>query len=228
MDRDDNPPELLESALRDLRQINSRLGGANGLLQDLEPWLLQFDRGQRVEVLDVGTGAGDLPVTMVEAGNRLGREVRVTAIDRDPVTVAFAARSRNGSAASIGVVQADAFRLPFTDGTFDIVTASMLLHHFRHEPIVALLREMRRVARRAVIVNDLQRHRVPWAFILTVAVLTGRNAMFRHDAPLSVLRGFVDEELVRAAEEAGATTTRVRHHWPYRLLLTLDGGGTGR
>ena len=90
-----------------------------------------------------------------------------------------------------------------------------------HRGAVELLRKLRRIARRAVIVNDLRRHRVPWAFIATVAHVTRRDPMFRHDAPLSVLRGFTVDELRAAGRDAGVTDPRVVRRWPYRLVMTL-------
>ena len=45
--------------------------------------------------------------------------------------------------------------------------------------------------------------------------------MFVHDAPLSVLRGFTPDELLRAGDEVCNTRASVRRLWPYRLLLTL-------
>jgi hypothetical protein len=40
---------------------------------------------------------------------------------------------------------------------------------------------------------------------------------------LSVLRGFVSEELARAAVEAGDERATLEHRFPYRLVLKLSG-----
>ena len=63
------------------------------------------------------------------------------------------------------------------------------------------------MAKRAVLINDLERHLVSWAFISLAARITRRHPMFVHDAPLSVLRGFTRDELLaspggRARERA--------------------------
>ena len=67
---------------------------------------------------------------------------------------------------------------------------------------MALLREMSRVAAKAVIVNDLDRgrHWLLGARVLTR--LTTRNAYTRNDAPLSVQRAYRPDE-VRTARRAG-------------------------
>lgn len=221
MDRRGNSREALRAALGDIGAVNRRLGGGRALLDALRPFLLGAPRDRPLHILDVGTGGADLALAMVRLARGLGRSVRVVAVDLDRHTAALAAAAAT-ACGEVRILQADAFSLPFARGTFDIVTASMFLHHFDHERVVTLLRAFRRVSRGAVIVNDLRRHRFPWLFILIVAHLTRRHAMFRHDAPLSVLRGFTDEELSRAALEAGAKRARPRRRWPFRLALTLS------
>jgi ubiquinone/menaquinone biosynthesis C-methylase UbiE len=161
----------------------------------------------------------------VEHGRRLGRSVRVTALDRDPVAAAFASRKgREG----VEVVRADAFSLPFPEKSFDLVTASLFLHHFRHPEAALLLSAFRRVARRAVVINELRRNRIPWAFISVASRATFRSPMFVHDAPLSVLRGFTAAELSALATDAGAPGSPVRRSWPFRLLLILPAEAPAR
>ncbi len=226
MDRTDNTAEDLSGALHDLRLTNRYLGGRRALLRGLDPWLARHVGNTRLEILDVGTGGADLPMEIVNRARRLGIAVRVTAIDRDPVIVDLASRAVAGQQA-VRVLQADATDLPFEKGSFDLVIASMFLHHFDAPGVIRLLAEFRRVARHAVVVNDLRRHLLPWGFIYVMARLTRRYPMYVHDAPLSVLRGFTEDELVEAARAAGVDRPRVERCWPYRLLLTVPGGSNG-
>lgn len=224
MDRPDNPPEAVAGALRDIRLVNRILGGRRALLRGLDPFLQTRSPRGTLEVLDVGTGGADLPMEMVALGRRRGRAVRVTAVDRDPSAGRVAALAAAGRP-EIRVLRADANELPFAPRSFDLVTASMFLHHFDHRGVVRLLSSFRRLARTAVLVNDLRRHLLPWAVIGLLARATVRYPMFVHDAPLSVRRGFTDEELLLAARESGAENPRVRRLWPFRLVMTLPGDG---
>jgi len=220
LDRPDNAPADLESALRDVRWVNRLLGGRRTLLAALAPYLRAAPTDRPLTVLDLGTGSADLPLALARHARRLGREVRITAVDRDPTIVAIAAREV-GDSPDVRVVCADAARLPFSPRSFDLVTVSMFLHHFAHDEAAALLAGWRRLARRAVIVNDLRRHLLPWATIRLLGRVTLRHPMFLHDAPLSVLRGFTVEELRQLAREAGDPRAEVQRSWPYRLALTL-------
>ncbi|MDH3628865.1 MAG: methyltransferase domain-containing protein [Acidobacteriota bacterium] len=222
MDRFGHDAEQLEEVLDDIEQVNRWLGGLRTLQTAMQPILAAANGHRPLRILDVGTGSGDLPRAIVRWARECRTTVDIVAVDRDPTTATIAAK-RSIDHSTIRVVCADANRLPFSAGSFDVVTASMFLHHFRHEQVVALLREFRRLASTAVIVNDLRRDRVAWGFIWLVAHLTGRGAMFRHDAPLSVLRGFTPAELEAAAIDADCASPELRRRWPYRLLLTCAG-----
>lgn len=221
LDRDGHSVAELAGALRDIRAVNRFLGGSRALLDALRPVIRRTKPGVPLNVLDVGTGAADLPLAMVRCAERMGRELRVTAVDRDRTTAAIAA-GEVARSSQIRIVCADAHHLPFPPGSFDVVTASMFLHHFELGDVARLLARFRELARRAVLINDLRRHLVPWSFIALVSRVTRRDPMFVHDAPLSVLRGFTVAELLQAARESGAASVTLRRRWPYRLALTLE------
>jgi 2-polyprenyl-3-methyl-5-hydroxy-6-metoxy-1,4-benzoquinol methylase len=218
MDREGNRTEDLDAALRDIELTNRWLGGRSAMLAAIEPFLTETTGP--LEILDVGTGGGDIPQAIVDHARCLGREASVVGFDLDPVTVGLAAR-RLGRSAGVRLVRGDAWRLPFVERSFDLVVASMFLHHFGDAEVVDLLKRFRRIARRAVVINDLRRNLVPYLFISVVSRLAARHPMYVHDAPLSVLRGFTRDELHRAADATGARRFELRRHWPYRLVLIL-------
>jgi ubiquinone/menaquinone biosynthesis C-methylase UbiE len=158
MDRTDNTPDALRGALDDLRSINRFLRGSKILVDAVRPFLLAADDTGPLTVLDVGTGGADLPLALVAEARRLGRRIRIVAVDRDPTTLAYARRKTEG-APEIELKAADALALPFAPASFDVVTASLFLHHFSHDDAVRLLSSFRRICRRAVLVNDLERRR---------------------------------------------------------------------
>jgi len=219
MDSTGNPRASLEAALADIALANRYLGGVSALLGAVEPLLRPGLHRGTLEILDLGTGGADLPEALARRAQDLGTGVRISAVERDPATAQIAAHRVSGQPA-IRVIRADAFRLPFRERAFDLVCASLFLHHFSEDEIVILLRNAARVCRGIVLVNDLRRHRVPWAFIGTASRFTFRHAMFVHDAPLSVLRGFTSDELASLARTAGLSDVTVRRRWPFRLVLT--------
>ena len=93
------------------------------------------------------------------------------------------------------------------DGAFEIAHSSMVLHHLDPEDAVAFLRELRRVSRLGIVVNDLARGRLFWigAWLITHSVASSRYP--RHDGPLSVRRAWNRHEMVELLARAGLTPT---------------------
>jgi ubiquinone/menaquinone biosynthesis C-methylase UbiE len=224
MDRPGNTPDELNGALDDIRSVNRYLRGSRVLVDAVRPHLIATPQDAPLTVLDVGTGGADLPLDLVAHARRMGRGIRIVGVDRDAATLDYA-RARTTGVPEIELCRADAFALPFAPLSFDLVTASLFLHHFAEGDAAGLLSGFRRIARTAVLINDLERHIVPWAVIGLLARLTRRHAMFVHDAPLSVLRGFTREELLAVAHAAGSHDADVALRVPYRLLLTMPGEG---
>ncbi len=219
---------VLEQALDELRLVNRWLGGHRATWQALRPALHvrpALHEQPPLHVLDVGTGAADGPEDLVRRMARRRRRIRVTALDANPATVAHARRLLDArlpapQRALVEVIKGDALALPFPDDAFDVATASLFLHHFDGAEAVRVLREMRRVSRRGLVVNDLHRHRLAYYAIRAVAALLPVSPMFAHDAPLSVRRGFRRAELHALADDAGLAPARVRWHWAFRWTLS--------
>ena len=203
--------------LADLRQINRYLGGLRPVTRHLYPLIEKLGLRQ-VRLLDVGTGSADIPAMIVEWGRARGIGIDFTVIDLNHMA-ATEARAQVAAYPEIRVVRANALEMPFADGAFDFVLASLFLHHFDEEESAAMLRGFARVARVAFLVNDLRRHPLAYFSIKVLTRLFTRNRLIRHDAAVSVLRGFTDRDLAAMAQRAGLAL-EVHRHFPYRYLLT--------
>ena len=201
----DGPLDDLDAVagnLRDLRRVNRLLGGTR--LSRLAIARLWPD-GSSMSVLDVGTGGADIPVSLLAHAVRRGRTLRVEAIEnRDEVIeAARLARPAVDRVPGLSLRVADGLALPYPDGAFDIAHCSMVVHHLEPADTVALLREMARVARLGVVVNDLVRGRLYWAGAWLMSHAATRNRLTRNDAPLSVRRAYSRSELRNLVAEAG-------------------------
>lgn len=200
----------LAGNLRDLRRVNRFLGGTalsrraiDALVAATAAASSATTDPQPIRLLDVGTGAADIPIALLAAWRAAGRRLEVTAIDSRPEVISAAG---NGAGVidvpGLHLAVADGRDLPYEDGAFDIAHASLLLHHLEPEEAVALLREMRRVARLGVVVNDLARGRLAWLGAWLLAHLATGNSFTRHDAPLSVRRAYTAREATAMFERA--------------------------
>lgn len=202
--------------LADLRRVNRYLGGSRALTRHLFPMIEATGR-RRIRLLDVGTGSGDIPRRIVEWARGRRIEIECVVIDFNELA-ALEAAVQTRDYPEIQVVRADAMRLPFADGSFDFVIASMFLHHFETPQAASLLHRFARVARVAFIINDLRRHPIAYYTIKLLTRIFTRNRLVRNDAALSVLRGFADPDLAELAGLAGAPL-RIFRHFPYRYIL---------
>ena len=193
--------EEFAAAYRELEIINRWLGGVRAIERFL-PGL------SNPLILDVAAGACDVSEALL-------RRVpcRIVVLDRN-------ARGLRRAEKSIPVV-ADALELPFRDQTFDVVMASLFFHHLSNEECVQVLRQMWRIAKRIVLVNDLHRRPIAYLSIRGLTAAFSRSSMVRHDGPLSVRRAFRPRELLNIARQAGVPA-RVHRSFPYRLVLVAD------
>ena len=97
-------------------------------------------------VLDIATGGGHQAAAFAGSGRT------VVGIDYVHDRVRLAAENHAG--VEVSWSSADATALPFADGAFDIVTVSLALHDMPVEVQRGALSEMRRVARKRVVVLE--------------------------------------------------------------------------
>jgi ubiquinone/menaquinone biosynthesis C-methylase UbiE len=219
-------PAALAGNLRDLGRINRRLGGV-----DLSAAAMDALAAHRNELtmLDVGTGGADIPVALIERARDRGRRLRVIGVDSRPEVLA-AAVLVNPAVTAIEDLElhvGDGRALRYPDRSFDIAHASLVLHHFDVDTAAALLREMGRVARLGVVINDLDRGRIGWIGALLIGHLLTRNRMTRRDAPLSVRRAYRASEMADMLRSAGlipVRTIRGAFGQRYAIAALVDRG----
>ena len=212
MDRLSGAEELLDGPLddrralvgnlHDLARINRRFGGIRISAQAIE--VLAPGRAP-ISVLDVGTGGADIPLALIDRGRAAGRLLTVTGIDSRPEVLEAAAIAdpRVTATGELALHVGDGRTLPYPDASFDLVHASLLVHHLEPEAARAVLAEMGRVARLGVILNDVVRGWPGWVGAWLFGHLLTRNRFTRYDAPTSVRRGYTVSEMTALLAAAG-------------------------
>lgn len=190
-------PGDLTVNLREMARLNRLPGGAGDSLRAVAR-LLDGPADAEGTVLDAGTGSGDFVRRL--AGRR--PRARIIAFDVHPQVLAVARRNLSDTN-HVTLLQADVRTIPLPDASVDVAHASLLVHHLDPADVVTALRELRRVARRGVVVNDLRRG--PFAFAVTaVTVLAlSRGRYTRHDGVQSARRAYTLAELDEMAAAAG-------------------------
>jgi len=220
LDAGEGTDDDVAGSLIDLRRINRFLGGRKVIMRAIET-CLQQTAPEQISLLDVGTGSADLPMAVAELCRQRGVAAFIAAVDLSERNLRIA-RTRLDVGPEIHLVRADSLNLPFAARSFDFVTASLFLHHFRDEDVIRLLADFARIARQAVIVNDLIRNLVPYYFTRIAGPLLAKSFLTRNDGPVSVLRGFTIFEMNELADHAGLEKRELKRVFPYRLSLVAD------
>jgi len=217
IDTGDYTPEEHQRFLREIRFINQRLGDREALEKTL---LLEIERiGLKdFSVLDVGAGTGELLGVIAKFARSNGSKAKLVGLDLNELSVreiATESERHNG----ISAIQANALELPFADGAFDYSTCSLFTHHLTPVQVPLVLKEMSRVARRGIVVIDLERSVKAWLLYQLFCAAYRISPLVRQDGSLSIRKGFRVGELAAAAAAAGVKVDRELRVSPYRVVL---------
>jgi 2-polyprenyl-3-methyl-5-hydroxy-6-metoxy-1,4-benzoquinol methylase len=190
-------PVAVGKELHDIARLNALFGGTRAVLRELQPF---FERSERETwtLLDIGTGAGVIPSAAVAAAARYGLTLSPIGVDVIPAAARLARRS------GVAAVIADANAPPLAPKSVDVVTVSQVLHHLPRAAAVRCIRACDVLARRLVVLADLRRSRVAMAGVWAACIGLGMDRVTRHDAVVSLRRGYTRGELNAMLEEAGA------------------------
>jgi len=205
------------ACLRDLTQVNRVVFSYRPTLR----WLEQFAvRGRGpLHIVDVGSGAGDMLRRIEAWARKRGVAVRLTGIDLNP-HAAQAAREFTSSDSRIEWATCGAFEYR-PQVAIDLVISSLFTHHLADADIVSFLRWMERTAAQGWFINDLYRARVPYHAFRLLAYGMRWHRFVRHDGPVSILRGFREDDWLHYAQQAGlnADAMQIAGSWPGRLCV---------
>jgi len=198
MDRPQPVTPELEKDLANLMALNRYFGSHRLVRRFLAAWL-ERDRGYRI--LDLATGAADVPRTMIDWARSRDIKLEIDAVDANVSTLQIA-KGLSAAYPEIRFVSADVLTYDSAN-TYDLVCCSLALHHFSEEDAVALLRRCRELSHRFVLVADLERSAATTLGIWAVTEFIYSDAMTKSDGRLSARRAFSFDEMQALAETAG-------------------------
>ncbi len=214
LDRDDIPFPDIARNMRELDFINTWLGGHAISVKGLR----QLSRGRkRIGICEIGCGGGDNLRVLSRWCQKNGMEVQVTGIDYNAHCLSVAKeRWKDGPAEWI---HSDYRQVVFGSQRPDIIFSSLFCHHFTDAELIGQLRWMEAQAGLGWFINDLQRHPLAYHSIRLLTAGFSRSYLVRHDAPLSVLRGFHRREWQALLDEVVAGGYTLDWKWAVRWLI---------
>jgi ubiquinone/menaquinone biosynthesis C-methylase UbiE len=216
LDEPDLSLEEMARSLEDLDFVNRFWGNARVLARRIRP-TLRARPSSRFIVLDVGAGAATLSRDLADRLGRAGVPVSVVALDLQWRHLA-AGRTRCHDGCGPAVA-ADAFALPFPDGSADWIVSTLFFHHFSPPENVRLLRELSRVARGGLALLDIRRSLLPLLFVSLAGRIAFKSRVSLEDGLASVRQAYTAREARQFAAEA-LPGARVELVFPSRLMIS--------
>jgi 2-polyprenyl-3-methyl-5-hydroxy-6-metoxy-1,4-benzoquinol methylase len=214
LDRDDIPFPDIERNMRELDIINGWLGGhaiSRDGLRQLNP-----GRGQ-LHLCEIGCGGGDNLRVLSRWCRKRGITARITGIDSNAHCLSVARERWTEGPANW--IHSDYRDVVFAGEQPDVIFCSLFCHHFTDEELIGQLRWMEAQAAVGWFINDLQRHPLAYYSIRLLTAGFSRSYLVKHDAPLSVLRGFHRDEWQVLLDRAVAGPCTLEWKWAFRWLI---------
>jgi len=213
--------EALRKNLDELEIINKWLGGNTVVTSALHKVTRKYPfSNQTITIADLGCGGGDILREVAFWARKKNIKVNLTGIDANLFMVQYA-RQKCAAYPNIQVNQENIFSPAFKQTQFDVIICSLFCHHFTSPELIALLGQLQKQAKVAVIVNDLHRHPLAYYSIKWITKLLSGSYLVKNDAPLSVLRAFRKSEIKHILANAGITHFSLQWQWAFRWQLII-------
>ena len=212
LDRPDIPFEDIKRNMRELNFINTWLGGHAITLNGVAA--LMNAKGP-VTICEIGCGGGDNLVAIKNWCEKRNIRVAFIGIDINPHCIEVAAKR---ILTNIQLITSD-YKEVELETPPDIIFSSLFCHHFSDREMVKQLQWMKTNARLGFFINDLHRHKVAYYSIKVLTNLFSKSYLVKHDAPLSVARGFTKDEWIQFFSIAGISDFSIEWKWAFRWLI---------
>jgi SAM-dependent methyltransferase len=206
--------------LEDLANVNTVTLTRRPILHWLKLAMSQVRPGERVSLLDIGYGYGDVLRAIRVWGRQRGLVLDLVGLDLNPMSEPIA-RAATSPDMAIDFRTGDVFTAELRR-RFDYVISSQMTHHLSDQELVAFIQWMERTAERGWFIGDLHRHAIPFHAFGLLARLAGWHRFVQHDGPVSIARSFrrPDWQRVLAAAGQDPAAVEIRWHVPFRLCVS--------
>lgn len=177
---------------------------------------------QKSSLLDVGCGGGLFILHLSKifpTMKMLGVDISNTAINDAKISLRHWQKKTPKINVSFNLQEHS--HLDFMKNSFDIILATLVCHHLSNDELIAFLQKVQGIASKAVIINDLHRHRFAHWMYRILSPLIFRNRLITHDGLISIRRGFTKPEWQQLLNKAGIKNYQLTWCFPFRWQLIL-------
>ena len=210
--------DLLRDTLDKLENINRWLGGNLMTVKALKKVLKNHPKEQELTIADIGCGHGDILRDVAKFGRKNGYKMKLIGMDANPTAIAYA-NELSSEFSELSFKTEDIFSEAFKNRKFDVVLATLFLHHFKEEQLTSFLGNTLKQTKIGIVVNDLHRHKLAYYLFMLLSVFI-KNNMIIEDGLTSVLRGFKRNELAHISKKL-KVKPQISWKWAFRFEWIL-------
>ncbi len=221
LDQHDCDPALAAASYKFMEIVNFHFGGIRTVRRFLAAETSRHPRDTPFRLLDIGSGSCDIPLAMSRWANIHGIPLHITCLEPSPHAIAIARKQiAQAGGPALQLLQEDVFTHQPAE-PYDGAIASMCFHHFSDAQILALLRKLPSFVHGSVLINDLRRSRMATQIARLLLSVTGASAGLRHDALLSIQRGFKINEILTLLQQLDNVTVSAEPVRWFRIAAIL-------
>ena len=222
MDTEDCDFATFRGCLMDLARVNRLTLAARPTIAYLDGLARsgRLPEGRPLQIVDVGSGYGDMLRHVADWAAGRSVPVQLTGIDLNPWSEKAA---REATPAEVPVSWRTMNIFDYRPDTQpDLVISSLFTHHLDDAALVRFLVWMEETASIGWFVNDLHRHRLPYHVFSAASRAMRMHRFVQNDGPISITRSFVAEDWRALLEAAKIPDEGTDVEWwmPFRLCVS--------
>lgn len=205
----------LRDALDKIASINQWLGGNKITLDGIKKLLVDQPIGNKISIIDVGCGNGDMCRAIADFGKKEGIPFKILGIDANADAINHA-KACSEAYPTITYASINVFDEEFASLTYDIAVCTLTLHHFPNKEILQLMGLFINKAKLGVVINDLQRSALAYRLFQLICFVFRLTKLSKEDGLTSILRGFKKNDLEEFSKQLKLKKYWINWKWAFR------------
>lgn len=210
--------DLLRDTLDKLENINRWLGGNKVTVNGLKTILKNHPNEEEITIVDIGCGHGDILRDVAIWGRKNNYKFKLLGVDANPTAIEYA-NELSKDFPELTFNTQDIFSDEFKNSQFDVVLATLFLHHFKEKELTSFLGNTIKQTKIGIVINDLHRHKLAYYLFMLLSVFIS-NKMIIEDGLTSVLRGFKRKDLENISNNI-KVESEISWKWAFRFLWLI-------
>jgi ubiquinone/menaquinone biosynthesis C-methylase UbiE len=212
--------EEMKNLLRDLKVVNTWLGGNRITFQGVTKLMRKKCKRHPITLLDIGCGDGELLRKFVKFADKNNFKVHCIGVDFNENILEYA-ENQSVEFPNIKFQKVDVFLEQELLPNCDIAVCTLFMHHFRNNEIEGLLNNLIKKVNLGIVVNDLHRSRMAFQLFKIISFLFLKTKTAQFDGLVSIARGFKKRELKTFAARIPNQKSEIHWRWAFRYQWIL-------